>query len=186
LHRRWGALGLVAILGCGADRAAAERAARAKAEQAERAARATAEQVEREARTTAEQVEREARAKAAQVEREASRTFDLGKRAKAELDKVYRTDSDYDLDVTATGTSAEHAAKLAELPHVTIGGVTVGYEQVSTVSTTGLGRSRHFRATWRRGDRDVVVGYQTSEQLDVVAFARLLDKLVPSVERALE
>ena len=110
----------------------------------------------------------------------------LGLQAKAELDKVYRTDSDYDLDVTAAGASADHAAKLAALPHVTVGDLTVGYEQVSTLSTSGVGRSRHFRATWRRGDRDVIVGYQTSEALDVVAFAKLLDKLVPSVERALE
>ncbi|MBK9030299.1 MAG: hypothetical protein IPL61_02990 [Myxococcales bacterium] len=114
------------------------------------------------------------------------RALALGRQAKAELDKVYRTDSDYDLDVTAAGASADHAAKLAALPHVTVGDLTVGYEQLASVSTDGVTRSRHFRATWRRGDRDVIVGYQTSETLDLAGFAALVPRLVPAVERVLD
>ena len=114
------------------------------------------------------------------------RALALGLQAKAELDKVYRTSSDYDLDVTAAGASPAHAAKLAALPHVTVGDVVVGYEQVATVSTGGVSRSRHFRATWRRGDQDVIVGYQTSETIDLVGFAALVPRLVPAVERVLD
>ena len=71
------------------------------------------------------------------------------------------------------------------MPHLTIRGVTVGYEEDTSRSLGGQTSRRHFRATWRRGDRDVIVGYQTEEKIDVVAFAKLLQKLVPIVERVL-
>ncbi|MBL8619881.1 MAG: hypothetical protein JNK64_01225 [Myxococcales bacterium] len=187
MRRRWIAVGFVGLLACSDERARAEREARTRAEQAQREAAARTADAARVAREAQAYAEAKARAAAAAVDTDAAaRAIALGQRAKAELDKVYRTDSDYDLDVTAAGASADHAAKLAALPHVTVGDLTVGYEQVTTISTAGVGRSRHFRATWRRGDRDVIVGYQTSEAIDVVAFAKLLDKLVPSVERALE
>jgi hypothetical protein len=161
-------------------------------------AKARAAQAQRELEARRGQAERELAAKTAAVERKldqvitASRdqvqvaeALALGRRVKAELDKVYPTSTDVTLDVTAAGASVEHAANLAALPHVTIGGLTVGYEEVASVSVTGIGRSRHFRAVWRHGDRDVIVGYQSSEELDLVAFAKLLDKLVPVVERVI-
>ena len=110
---------------------------------------------------------------------------DIASQAKAELDKVYRSSTDYDLDITTAAATSAHAEKLAAMPHVTVGGITVGYEQVAGVSTTGTSSKRHFRATWRRGDRDVIVGYQTSSRLDLDAFAALLPKLVPIVNRLL-
>jgi hypothetical protein len=58
---------------------------------------------------------------------------------KAELDKVYRTEHAYDLDVTRTGASTAHAAELAAMPHVTVRGVTVGYEETATRSLNGVG-----------------------------------------------
>lgn len=109
----------------------------------------------------------------------------LGAKAKAELDKVYQSTSAYDLDVTRTAATAAHAEKLAAMPHVTVGDLTVGYEEASGLSVTGTRSSRHFRATWRRGDRDVIVGYQTASNLDLAAFAALLHKLVPIVERVI-
>lgn len=187
MDRRWLVVVIGVVLACGDERARVEREARTRAEQAQREAATRTADAARVAREAQAYAEDKAAAAAARVDiHAAARAVALGQRAKAELDKVYKTDSDYDLDVTAAGASAGHAAKLAALPHVTIGDVTVGYEQVATVSATGVGRSRHFRATWRRGDRDVIVGYQTSEAIDVVAFAKLLDKLVPSVERVLE
>lgn len=165
---------------CGGKSAAEEKAEAAKALAVARAAQARAE-AEALAKAAALRTEVAATAaKLAVIEAAA-----LGLRAKAELDKVYRSSSDYDLDVTTAAASTDHAAKLAALPHVTIGDVTVGYEQVAIVSATGVGRSRHFRCTWRRGERDVIVGYQTSEELDLVAFAALVEKLVPAVERVL-
>ena len=160
-------------LACGGKSAAEEQAEAAKAQAIAHAA---------EARKRAEMLAEMAKLKAELALTEAKL---LGSRAKAELDKVYRSSTDYDLDVTTADASPAHAAKLAALPHVTIGDVTVGYEQVAIVSATGVGRSRHFRCTWRRGDRDVIVGYQTREELDLVAFAALLGKLVPAVETVL-
>ena len=170
-----GAMIAVAVLAmaCGSKSEAEEKAAAAQAMATERAAQA---------RDRAEMM-----AEIAKLEVEAAvlGAAVLGRRAKAELDKVYRSSTDYDLDVTTADASPAHAAKLAALPHVTIGDVTVGYEQVGTVSANGVGRSRHFRATWRRGDRDVIVGYQTREELDLIAFAALIEKLVPAVEHVL-
>lgn len=182
-------------LACGGKSAAEEKAeavqklAEARAAEARAKAADLAEAGAARARDTAADVAESAKvtAEAAKLRAEVGlmEAKLLGTRAKAELDKVYRATSDYDLDVTATDASPEHAAKLAALPHVTIGDLTVGYEQVAIVSATGVGRSRHFRCTWRRGDRDVIVGYQTSEELELVAFAALLGKLVPAVETVL-
>ena len=99
---------------------------------------------------------------------------------------VYKTDHAYDLDITRAGASKEHAAKLAAMPHLTVRGVTVGYEESVTRSMGGVGYKKHFRATWRRGDEDVIVSFATQENLDVVAFAKLVEKMVPIVEQAID
>lgn len=137
-------------------------------------------------RDDAERKARAARAHAEEVARAQLRQLDQRTASvRAELDKVYHTTSSYDLDITTQAATSEHAAKLAAMPHVTVGELTVGYEQTSGVSITGTSSARHFRATWRRGDRDVIVGYQTESNLDLAAFAALLQKLVPIVERTL-
>lgn len=110
----------------------------------------------------------------------------LAKTVKAELDKVYKTDHAYDLDVTRAGASTDHAAKLSAMPHVTVSGVTVGYEETATRSLHGVGYKKHFRATWRRGNEDVIVSYATQDNIDVVAFAKLVEKMVPIVEQAID
>lgn len=119
----------------------------------------------------------------------AASAYVTGKRAKAELDKVYKTTHDYDLavdDVTAESPEGKaHAKRLATLPTVTVGGATVGYEEDVARSVGGVTRSKHFRASWRRGDTIVRVSYFTSERIDAIAFAQLLQKLVPIVERVL-
>ena len=110
----------------------------------------------------------------------------LARTVKSELDKVYKTDHAYDLAITRAGASTEHAAKLSSMPHVTVRGVTVGYEETATRSLNGVGYRKHFRATWRRGNEDVVVSYATQEDIDVVAFAKLVEKMVPIVEKAID
>jgi hypothetical protein len=177
------ALILVLAAACGSSRAEAERKARAAQAEAQRQqviavekARAAAHEAE------AAKLAVEARAKAAIAD---VHLRELATQAKAELDKVYQSDSSYDLDVTTQAASSAHAAKLAAMPHVTVGDLTVGYEQESGLSVTGTSSKRHFRATWRRGDRDVIVGFQTASNLDLAAFAKLLQKLVPAVERVL-
>jgi hypothetical protein len=106
----------------------------------------------------------------------------LGRKVKAEIDKVYKTDTDYDLTVTA---DAEHDAALDRLPHVTIDGVTVGYEETSSRSLDGVAYAKHFRATWRRGDRTINVSYYSRKEVDAKAFVAVLERLVPIVERTI-
>ncbi|HUQ05839.1 MAG TPA: hypothetical protein VM261_25230 [Kofleriaceae bacterium] len=110
----------------------------------------------------------------------------VARTVKAELDKVYKTDSDYDLDITRAGASTDHAAKLAAMPHVSVNGVTVGYEEAATRSLHGVGYRKHFRATWRRGNEDVIVSFATQDNIDAVAFAKLVEKMVPIVEKAMD
>lgn len=158
---------VVCLAGCKDERAQAEHAARA-AEGKARSAGRTVEGAGRSAYTTGRDA------------------VGLARTVKRELDKVYKTDHAYDLDITRAGASTEHAAKLAAMPHVTVRGVTVGYEESVTRSMGGIGYKKHFRATWRRGDEDVIVSYATQENLDVVAFAKLVEKMVPIVEQAID
>jgi hypothetical protein len=112
-----------------------------------------------------------------------------GKRVKAELDKVYKTTHDYDIAVDEVGTSTPageaHAKQLDAMPSVKVGDATVGYTEDLARSVGGVTRSKHFRASWRRGDKIVRVSFFTSERIDAVAFAALLRELVPIVERVL-
>jgi len=110
----------------------------------------------------------------------------LARNVKKELDKVYQSDHAYDLDIARAGASKEHAAKLSEMPHLTVNGVTVGYEETATRSVNGVGYKKHFRATWRRGNEDVIVSYATQDNIDVVAFAKLVEKMVPIVEKSID
>jgi hypothetical protein len=144
---------------------------------------------EREAREQAKQHATELADQVKTIERHLSAATSMGRKVKAELDKVYKTSKDYDLFVAETGASdpgtAAHAARLAAMPHVTIGDVTVGYEEDSTRSIRGVSYAKHFRASWTRGAETVHVSFFSKEELDVVAFAAVLEKLVPIVERQL-
>lgn len=115
------------------------------------------------------------------------KTLVLGKTAKAELDKVYKSDKDYDLAVDTVGSkeAEQHAARLDKMPSVEVKGVRVGYEEDSQLSLRGTTYAKHFRASWKRGDQVVRVSFYTKETLDLVAFAKLLQKLVPAVEAVL-
>lgn len=110
--------------------------------------------------------------------------LEKGKAAKVELDKAYKTDKAYDLAVDDVGSAdaAAHAAKLEAMPSVEINGVRVGYEEDSNLSLRGTTYSKHFRASWKRGDKIVRVSFFTKETMDLVAFAELLKKLVPAVQ----
>jgi hypothetical protein len=107
--------------------------------------------------------------------------FQIARTVKGELEKVYRTDTDFDVTVDV---DAEDEAKLAALPHVTIGGASVGYEERSSRSLDGATYSKHFRAIWKHDGRTIGVSYYTREEIDARAFVELLAHLVPIVERA--
>jgi hypothetical protein len=153
--------------------------------ESEEGARA-AERKAAQARVLADEARAEAVRRAGQAETYAKGGVGLARTVKSELDKVYRTDRDYDLAITRAGASKDHAARLAAMPHVQVGDVTVGYEEETRRSFAGVSYARHFRATWRRGDEDVVVSYATQEHIDPVAFVALVEKLVPIVERELD
>jgi hypothetical protein len=111
------------------------------------------------------------------------RAVEKGKAAKVELDKAYKSDHEYDLAIDEAGSTdaAAHAAKLEQMPSVDINGVRVGYEEDSNLSLKGKTYTKHFRASWKRGDKIVRVSFYTKETIDAVAFAKLLQKLVPAV-----
>lgn len=136
-------LALGGVASCGDRGRDAEREARSVSREAEAKARGYGDEVA----DRAAQVKDSALALGDRALDRVTEAADLAQRAKAELDKVYRTNTDYDLDITSAKATSAHAAKLAAMPHVTVGGVTVGYEEVVGVSTTGGSRKRHFRAT---------------------------------------
>ncbi len=159
-----------------------------KAEQAAETARQARETAARQAEAAERKAAAARRGAEAAVDRAAATARDatgLARTVKAELDKVYKSERDYDLDITRTGASGSHAARLAAMPHVRVGDVTVGYEESASTSLHGIGYARHFRATWRRDGEDVIVSYATQEEIDAVAFAALVQKLVPIVEKQL-
>jgi len=110
-----------------------------------------------------------------------------GKKAKVELDKVYKTDNAYELAVDEVGSAeAEiHAKRLEKMPSIEIKGVRVGYEEDSNLSLRGTTYSKHFRASWKRKDKIIRVSFYTKETIDAAAFAQLLAKLVPVVDTVL-
>lgn len=180
-------LSLTVMVACDDD----QRRARERAEREERAIREGVEELVRRER---EERERQAGILADQVmsgidsaEAQLAVALATGRKVSAELDKVYRTDTDYELAVSeeADPDSAAHAERLAQMPTVSIGDVTVGYEEDATRSLRGVRYAKHFRATWRRDGELVRVSYFTQEEIDAVGFARLLQKMVPIVENAL-
>jgi hypothetical protein len=119
------------------------------------------------------------------VEREARDLVDTAKQVKRELDKVYKSTKDYDVILEEGPSLDEHQQELARLPHVSVGGVDVAYEETSSLSLNGVSYAKHFRATWRRGDRVIAVSYYSQERIDAKAFAALLGVIVPAVEKQL-
>lgn len=140
---------------------------------------------ERQARATARDTVATVEKRVDQVTHGVTSALELGRKVKTELDRVYKTSTDYDLTVTTTDADDSSAAALAAMPTITVGDLTVGYEASAGHSTTGVNRSRKFRARWRHGPRTVHVGYASSEELDAAAFAALLQKMVPIVEAQL-
>lgn len=109
----------------------------------------------------------------------------LTRAAKREFDRVYRSTTTYDLDVTAVGApDAElraHEAAIAAMPHLAVGDVTVGYEESTARSLRGVSYARHFRATFVLRGQRVAVSYYAQEDLDLAAFVTLLQALAPIV-----
>lgn len=131
----------------------------------------------------------DAKEKAKEVQAKVFDAAAVGLKAKSELDKVYKTTSDYDLELASDAVDdagmKEHEAKIAAMPNVRVGDLTVGYEESQERSLRGQTYAKHFRATWVHGGKKVGVGYYSREELDAVAFAALLQKLVPAVQMAL-
>lgn len=172
MMRTWGVVLALATSGC-----------RDEPKQAE----AKAASVTDRARAVGSDVRERVRAATGFAERQLDAALSLGRRAKVELDKVYRRDTDYALTVDdgSSPDAAAHAARLDAMPAITIGDVRVGYHEDASLSLRGTTYAKHFRASWRRGDQVVRVSYYTQETMNVVAFVALLEKLVPAVERAL-
>lgn len=166
-----------------------EQAARDRARREEQALREGAAEIVRREQARAAAHAGEVADQVMAVKRQLTAATEAGRKVKAELDKVYKTSRDYDLLVAETGAAdpdaAAHAARLATMPHVTIGGAKVGYEEDATRSVRGVSYAKHFRASWQRGDDTVHVSYLSKEEYDLVAFAALLERLVPIVEREL-
>ena len=113
--------------------------------------------------------------------REARDVLGMAKKVKSELDKVYRSDTEYDVTIDDDA----HADALERMPHVTVGGTVVGYEESSSLSLNGTSYRKHFRASWRHDDRVIGVSYYTQQDMDLKAFVALLEWLIPIVERQL-
>lgn len=106
------------------------------------------------------------------------------KAVKAELDKVYKTDNAYDLavDDLDSAEAAAHAARMDSMPSVDVNGVRVAYEEDANRSLRGTTYTKHFRASWKHQDKIIRVSFYTKESLDIVAFAALIQKIVPAVQ----
>lgn len=128
-----------------------------------------------------------AKEKLTEARRRAFDAAEAGTAAKRELDKVYKTSKDYDLVVSAEDADdaemKRHEAAMAAMPHVNVGDLTVGYEEQSSRSLKGVSYSKHYRATWIRNGRKLGVSYYSKEEIDAAAFADLLRRLVPIVEK---
>jgi hypothetical protein len=107
-------------------------------------------------------------------------------KAKAELDKIYKSTSDYDLKITSEDADdaamTAHNEKIAAMPHVSVGDFTVGYEEDQDRSVDGTSYSRHFRATWAFKGKKVAISYLTKQEIDLAAFADLVKRLAPIVQ----
>jgi len=110
------------------------------------------------------------------------KAIEKGKAAKVELDKAYNSEHEYDLAIEEPDAESTHAKQLEAMPSVEINGVRVGYEQDSNLTLKGKTYTRHFRASWKREDGKIMrVSYFTKETIDLVEFAKLLQKIVPAV-----
>jgi hypothetical protein len=107
-------------------------------------------------------------------------------KAKAELDKIYKSTSDYDLKISSEdaddASMAAHNEKIAKMPNVSLGDFTVGYEEDQNRSIDGQTFSRHFRATWAVKGKKVAISYYTKQEIDLAAFGDLVKKLAPIVQ----
>jgi len=110
--------------------------------------------------------------------------IEKGKAAKVELDKAYKSDHAYDLAVDDVGSAeaAAEQARIDKMPSVDIKGVRVAYEEDSNLSLKGKTFTKHFRASWKHGEKIIRVSFYTQETIDAVAFAALLAKLFPAVQ----
>jgi hypothetical protein len=163
------AIVILVAAGCGENERAADLKAKAEAAKAKVEA----------ARAKVEAAKNEATAK----------LFDAAAtalRVKGEIDKVYKATGAYDVQISAEGADdagmKAHQEKVAAMPHVSLGDITIGYEESGEKTLNGTTFSRHFRATWVQNGQKVGLSYYTKEQLDLQAFAKLLVKFVPVVQ----
>lgn len=116
------------------------------------------------------------------------KAIEKGKAAKVELDKAYKSDNEYDLAVDDIGSeqAAIHASRLEKMPSIEVNGVRVGYEEDSNLSLRGTTYAKHFRMSWKRGDKIVRVSFYSKQTIDIVELTKLIAKIVPAVEFVLK
>lgn len=109
---------------------------------------------------------------------------------RVEFDRVYHASANYDLVVESQDAQGsrmrEHQARIAAMPHVRVGELSVGYEESQTRSLRGVSYRKHFRAVWMHQGRRIALSYYSNENIDLAAFASLLERLVPIVQGRIE
>lgn len=105
-------------------------------------------------------------------------------KAKKEIDKLDKM-GDYDFAISSVLVDSagmkDHEAKMASMPHVTVGDITVGYEEDPVKTLNGTEYKHHFRATYVHMGMKVGFSYYTKGDLDGAGFATLITKFLPIV-----
>ena len=137
-----------------------------------------------------------AREKAGEVKAEAERKAKglqslvaVAQEAKSELEKIHKTNTEYDLVISDPETGDDklkaHQEQLASMNHIEVEGLTIGYEERQDRSFQSVTYERHFRATWVMEGKVIGVSYYTKQETDLKAFEELVRKLIPIVNKQL-
>lgn len=106
---------------------------------------------------------------------------------KKEFDAVYQSGSAYDIEIATEGIDDAGMKALEDqlkgLPNVTVNGVTIAYEDRTANSINGVNYAKAFGAIWVVGGKKIGLIYATQQNIDAKAFAELLQKLAPVVEK---
>jgi hypothetical protein len=117
----------------------------------------------------------------------AKSSVDVVSSIKSEFDKDYQTVNNYDLEVSSEGIDDAGMkaleAQVATLPNVTVGGVKVAYEDRSSTTIHNVTYAKSFGAVWTVAGKKIGLTFYTQQNIDTMAFADALQKLVPLVEK---
>jgi hypothetical protein len=106
---------------------------------------------------------------------------------KKEFDKVYQSATTYDLAISTEGVDDAAMKKLeaevAGLPTIEVGGAKIAYQDSSATTINNVTYAKSFGAVWVVGGKKIGLTFYTQQNIDTVAFAETLQKLVPVVEK---